>query len=252
MPKSIRFLVFSAAVSFPLIAFAETQTLKTLILTIVSYFSAILALLMGLAVVMFVFYVIKYFMQPAENRTEAWQYVLWSLIGFFIIFSMWGLVSLITNTFNLGQNTPSVSSIFPTDSGSVSSGSNIFNQGVPIQPAQITSPSNTSGSQNISANPSNQEIQQANANDLSQYNQNINNGVSTGDRNLTTARAIDLANKNGVPVYQNSTVQFSTTGGVPTSITVDGKNVPINQSSYTQTELNSIKTAQSVRGSLGQ
>jgi len=66
--------------------------------------------MMGIAVVMFVFYVIKYFMLPADNRTEAWQYVLWALVGFFVIFSMWGLVNILIGTFSLDNN-PKVGAI---------------------------------------------------------------------------------------------------------------------------------------------
>jgi hypothetical protein len=80
-----------------------TKTLKDLIGVVVGYFNIALAVIMGVAVVMFVFYVVKYFITPNDQRTEAAQYVLWSLVGFFIIFSMWGLVNILKGTFNLDQ-----------------------------------------------------------------------------------------------------------------------------------------------------
>ncbi len=116
-----RVVSFLVPLSLPLISFAQTasggQNLKSVIGIIVGYLNLILELLMGIAVVMFVFYVIKYFMLPTDNRSEAWQYVLWSLVGFFVIFSMWGLVNILVGTFNLQSNPSSWSTyfnIFPT------------------------------------------------------------------------------------------------------------------------------------------
>ena len=107
---------FLTAFLFPVIASAQAtsqnQTLATVIGTVVGYLNMILELLMGIAVVMFVFYVIKYFMLPADNRTEAWQYVLWALVGFFVIFSMWGLVNILIGTFSLDNNPKSWSNYF--------------------------------------------------------------------------------------------------------------------------------------------
>jgi len=92
-------------------------TLKSLIALVAGYFNDILALMMGLAVIMFVWYVIKYFIQPNDKRSEAGQYVMWSLIGFFVILSIWGLVNILINTFNLGTGSPttwtSINNLFP-------------------------------------------------------------------------------------------------------------------------------------------
>ena len=105
--------------SLPLIAFAAGKDLKAVIGSVVSYLNTILELLMGIAVVAFVFYVVRYFiMQPdSTKRTEAWQYVLWALVGFFVIFSLWGLVGILTNTFSLqssaGNWTDYIDSVFP-------------------------------------------------------------------------------------------------------------------------------------------
>ena len=78
-------------------------TLCTLIQRIVGYLNQILVLLIGLAVVVFVYYVFKYFIQPNENRKEAGSYVMYSVIGFFVILSFWGLVNIVQNTFGVGN-----------------------------------------------------------------------------------------------------------------------------------------------------
>ena len=91
-------------VAIPFVSLAATDsTLATVITTVVDYLGKILFLLMAVAVVMFVWYVIKYFILPNENRKEAGLYVMYSLIGFFVILSLWGIVAILGNTFGLGN-----------------------------------------------------------------------------------------------------------------------------------------------------
>ena len=84
---------------------------------IASYFNQALLLLIGFAVLCFVYYVIKYFIQPNDKRSEAGQYVLYSLIGFFAIVSLWGMVNILVNTFGLGIGSPTtwtgLNNLFP-------------------------------------------------------------------------------------------------------------------------------------------
>lgn len=111
-------------VTIPGIVLAQTvvsqkKDLKFLIDLIISYANRILVLMMGVAVVMFVYYIIKYFIKADADRTEAGPYVMWSLIGFFVILSMWGLVNILQNTFGLQNETnrpagwSSFTNIFP-------------------------------------------------------------------------------------------------------------------------------------------
>lgn len=109
-----------AIASLPALALAAEKTLKTLFISIAGYMNDILLGLMGFAVLAFVYFVIKYFVIPNESsgsRTAASTYLLWSLIGFFIIVSMWGMVNVLRNTFDVGNGAPqqwsSLSSIFP-------------------------------------------------------------------------------------------------------------------------------------------
>ena len=116
--KKAKYYISTLAVLLPSIVFAEEKTLKTLIGTISGYLNDILALLMGFAVVVFVYYIIKYFIQPSDTkRTEAAQYLMWSLIGFFIILSLWGMVNILISTFDLGTPNPGtwtgLNSLFP-------------------------------------------------------------------------------------------------------------------------------------------
>ena len=105
--NKIKFIIPVAMLASPIIVFAgNNTTLGSVISLISSYLNSILALLMGLAVVFFVFYVVQYFLKPNDKRSEAAQYVMWSLIGFFVIFTFWGIVNIVIATFNLGPNNP--------------------------------------------------------------------------------------------------------------------------------------------------
>ncbi|MFA6553943.1 MAG: hypothetical protein WCS89_00335 [Candidatus Paceibacterota bacterium] len=117
--KKIQYFVTGLAISLPFIASAQTQMkLSDLMAKLAGYLNQALALLMGFAVVVFVFYVIKYFIQPGDTkRVEAAQYLMWSLIGFFVILSLWGLVNILISTFDLGTSSPgswaSLRNLFP-------------------------------------------------------------------------------------------------------------------------------------------
>jgi hypothetical protein len=105
--KNTRFIVPAIALILPGMAWAATtNNLHGVVSLIASYLNDALGLLMGVAVVIFVFYVIRYFIQPNDKRAEAAQYIMWSLIGFFIILSFWGIVNIFRSTFDFGQNSP--------------------------------------------------------------------------------------------------------------------------------------------------
>lgn len=86
---------------------------------VIGYLNLGLILLMAVAVVVFVWNVIKYFIISTENRKEAGNYVLYSVIGFFVILSLWGLVNLLGHSFGIGNTTSqsetwqSLSNLFP-------------------------------------------------------------------------------------------------------------------------------------------
>lgn len=49
-----------------------------------------------LAFLFFLYGVYRYFFNDnSEKRTEGKQFVLWAIVGFFVIFSVWGLVRLL-------------------------------------------------------------------------------------------------------------------------------------------------------------
>lgn len=76
---------------------------STAIITFIN--TVLVPVLFALAFLYFVYGVYKYFILGADNDSEretGRNFVLWSLIGFAVIISVWGLVNVLVNTFQIG------------------------------------------------------------------------------------------------------------------------------------------------------
>ena len=91
----------------PFVTFAQTKDLKYLAKIITDYLYVGLGLIISLAVVTFVWNVYLYFFTE-KDREGAATYVLYSVIGFFVILSFWGLVALLRNSIVLDDQAPDV------------------------------------------------------------------------------------------------------------------------------------------------
>lgn len=111
-------------VSLPFGAFAAIpdceegrRTLACLVYDAIDYLNLALYAMMAVAVVVFVYHIIKYFILPNDSRKDAGNYVLYSVIGFFVILSIWGIVNIVGNTFGLDTDSPQtwdqISNVFP-------------------------------------------------------------------------------------------------------------------------------------------
>ena len=89
----------------PSITFAAGKDLKYIASIVVDYLNISLGLIIAFAVVTFVWNVYLYFFTE-KDKVEAGKYVLFSVIGFFVILSFWGLVALLKNTFILDNQKP--------------------------------------------------------------------------------------------------------------------------------------------------
>ncbi len=123
MKKLYRYLI-GIAVFFPAVAFAAgNMDLRGLILKVTDYTNDVLFLMMGIAIVMFTFYVIKYFIKADAERAEGAKYVMYSVIGFFVLLSFWGIVNILQNTFGLQNESNnqsswnSITNLFPGSGG---------------------------------------------------------------------------------------------------------------------------------------
>lgn len=74
-------------------------------------FKAIIPLLFSLATVGFIWGVIQYFLNAdnEEKRKKGKSYMVWGLVALFVMFSMWGLVNILTDTFGLKVLIPQLS-----------------------------------------------------------------------------------------------------------------------------------------------
>ena len=59
-------------------------------------------LLVGIAVVVFLFGVYKFVISDSsEEKQEGREFMIWGIVGLFIMLSLWGMISILSNTFNL-------------------------------------------------------------------------------------------------------------------------------------------------------
>ena len=130
----------------PALALAAGQKLSDLINTIIGYANQLLVLMMGIAVVMFVWFVIQYYVKPNDERGKANMYVMYALIGFFVVLSFWGLVNILQNTFGLQNDTnrpqgwASFTNIFPGGNSSPTPTNTILNQNSSPTPTNTINP----------------------------------------------------------------------------------------------------------------
>ncbi len=86
---------------------------------------------------------------------------------------------------------------------------------------------------------------------LALYHEAMGSGVFGNDfRELTRYRAIELAIKKGLKVRADSEIIFTSSGGVPVEIKIDGQYVPISPDDYTKDELRAAHAAESIRKSM--
>lgn len=137
------------ALSAPLMAFAQSNaTVLTIMARLTTYLNQFLLLLMAVAVVMFVWYIIKYFIKADADRKEGGTYVMYSLIGFFVILSFWGLVNILQNSFGLQNEVHkprswnSFQNLFPSGTSGTPA---------PAAPQQLPPPIRTPGTNNGTA-----------------------------------------------------------------------------------------------------
>ncbi len=72
---------------------------------------SIIPLLFALAVVMFIWGAIKFFIIDADEeakRTQGKQFMIWGIVALAVMVSIWGLVNILTETFNIDNVIPSV------------------------------------------------------------------------------------------------------------------------------------------------
>ena len=77
-------------------------------------FNVIVPFLIGLAVFLIIYGILRHIASAddEEKRTEARNFILWGIVGVFIMVSVWGLVNILIKTFNLDNSNAVVTDIY--------------------------------------------------------------------------------------------------------------------------------------------
>ncbi|HEX2792415.1 MAG TPA: pilin [Candidatus Paceibacterota bacterium] len=103
-----------AALALPFLAFAQTingqSGLGGLGQSLIAFINTIVVpLIFALAFIVFIWGVFQYFIaggHDEEKKEKGKSLMLYGLIGFFVMVSVWGLVNILTGTFNLRDTPP--------------------------------------------------------------------------------------------------------------------------------------------------
>lgn len=118
--KKLLYIIITAiiGISTPLISYGATlvsngttlasnATFKDLINFFISYINQGIYLILGLCMLFFVWGVYKHFFyksDSADSRAEGAQFVMYAIVAFFIVLSIWGLVNILLTTFGFGSS----------------------------------------------------------------------------------------------------------------------------------------------------
>lgn len=101
-------LAFTSVLALPV--FVHAQTFKSLVENVLinGILRPLVPLLVGLAVVVFIYGVIVFtFSEGGEKKEEAKNYMFWGIIGLFVMVSIWGMVAVLQRTFGFQNNNTS-------------------------------------------------------------------------------------------------------------------------------------------------
>ncbi len=109
-------LIIAGIISFCAVpVLAAPQNLKELIngFLINGLLKPIVPVIVSLAVVAFLYGVFKYiFASGGEEKEKGRDFMIWGIVGLFVMVSIWGFVSILSDTLNL-DNTPRTIQIVP-------------------------------------------------------------------------------------------------------------------------------------------
>lgn len=108
--KKIASFGAAALLLMPLVSFAAVDSvyaLGGLVLTIIN--DVLVPVVFAVAFIVFIWGIFQFFIagkQDPETKDKGKSLMLWGLIGFFVMVSVWGLVNILTNTLDLNTNVP--------------------------------------------------------------------------------------------------------------------------------------------------
>ncbi|MBU1292966.1 pilin [Patescibacteria group bacterium] len=108
-----------AAFALPLFAFAQVNAsnVGTLGSSVVNLINSVLVpVVFAIAFIVFIWGVFQYFIlggHDEEKRETGKSLMLWGIIGFFIMVSVWGLVNILRGSVQLNNNVPDYAPTLP-------------------------------------------------------------------------------------------------------------------------------------------
>lgn len=105
--KSIVFGLPALALAVPFIASAQGEGIFGLLNLVGNVINGVIPIIIGLAVLVFLYGVFKYVISNGEDDKAAGRnFMVWGIIGLFVMISVWGLVNLLGDSLNLRNNAP--------------------------------------------------------------------------------------------------------------------------------------------------
>lgn len=94
----VNYLIIGIIVSPIYILAAGVGDLTGLVTLVNTLFKSILPLIMGLALIFFLWSLANYMLKAGEEQVEARQQMIWGIIILFVMVSVWGLVAILSKT----------------------------------------------------------------------------------------------------------------------------------------------------------
>ncbi len=183
-------LVLTPGFVFAQGALGQSSNLNDIVGKVIGLFNVAIYLIIALAILTFVWNVYQYFIvQDPKDKKDASLYVMYSVIGIFVILSFWGLVNIISNTLNVNSNpgTVNVGNLLggiTSGGGSAGSGYNPFLYSASIGFGTAGASSGGSGYGGVGGGSSIIPQQGASGSNgglgVSSYNTNSSGGISVG------------------------------------------------------------------------
>ncbi len=87
--------------------FSGGQTFGSIVLNIVSLINLLIGVLSALAIVVFFYGLVRYIRESSDSHahSEGKERIIWSLIALFVLFSVWGILALMSVAFFGGSTT---------------------------------------------------------------------------------------------------------------------------------------------------
>ena len=108
MHRLLKFSVLTSVFLMPVFVFAQSQSgIQGLLQLVMSLIGGLIPIVIGLAVLAFLWGVLQYVVAKDEDKQkEARGVMLYGIIALFVMVSVWGLVNILGDTLQLSNRTP--------------------------------------------------------------------------------------------------------------------------------------------------